>query len=186
MANPRMKQLNINPAVTFPSIRGLLWDACLIFLSFPPWVLWNICPRIPCCRSRLISLRRQVTLCHSSALNRESNLQPKSSIIEREYLCWLLGSVTCATPGSNWSIGSSIWTWGRTSSLWGWRSTGTGWPGRLWSLLLWRYSRPTWTRSCAACSGWQGDWTGWPTEVPSNPYHSVILWFCGICGEVAS
>jgi len=24
-------------------------------------------------------------------------------------------------------------------------------PGRLWSLLLWRYSRPTWTRSCAAC-----------------------------------
>ena len=27
-------------------------------------------------------------------------------------------------------------------------------PGRLWSLLLWRYSRPAWTRSCAACSGW--------------------------------
>jgi len=23
----------------------------------------------------------------------------------------------------------------------------------LWSLLLWRYSRPAWTRSCAACSG---------------------------------
>ena len=23
----------------------------------------------------------------------------------------------------------------------------------LWSLLLWRYSRPTWTRCCAACSG---------------------------------
>ena len=21
-------------------------------------------------------------------------------------------------------------------------------------------------------------WTRWPTEVPSNPYHSVILWFC--------
>ena len=21
-----------------------------------------------------------------------------------------------------------------------------------------------------------GDWTGWPIEVPSNPYHSVILW----------
>ena len=28
---------------------------------------------------------------------------------------------------------------------------GTGCPGRLWSLLLWRYSRPAWTRSCAAC-----------------------------------
>ena len=24
-------------------------------------------------------------------------------------------------------------------------------PGRLWSLLLWRYSRPTWTRSSTAC-----------------------------------
>ena len=51
---------------------------------------------------------------------------------------------------TNWSIGSSVWTWGRTS-LWGWRSTETGYPGRLWSLLLWRYSRPAWTRSCAAC-----------------------------------
>ena len=28
--------------------------------------------------------------------------------------------------GTNWSIESSVWTWGRTSSLWGWRSTGTG------------------------------------------------------------
>ena len=71
--------------------------------------------------------------------------------------------------GTNWSRGSSVQTWGRTSSLWGWRSPGIGCPGRLWSLLLWRYSRPAWTRSCAACSGW-------PTEDPSNPYHSVILW----------
>ena len=23
-----------------------------------------------------------------------------------------------------------------------------------------------------------GSWTRWPTEVPSNPYHAVILWFC--------
>jgi len=28
---------------------------------------------------------------------------------------------------------------------------GTGCPGRLWSLLLWRYSRPAWTRSSTAC-----------------------------------
>jgi len=84
--------------------------------------------------------------------------------------------------GTNWSIGSSVWTWGRTSSLWGWRSPGTGWPGRLWSLLLWRYSGPAWTRSCAICSRWPcfggGGWTRWPTEIPFNPYHSVILWFC--------
>ena len=25
---------------------------------------------------------------------------------------------------------------------------------------------------------WAGGWAGWPTEVPSNPDHSVILWFC--------
>jgi len=23
---------------------------------------------------------------------------------------------------------------------------------------------------------WAGGWTGWPTEVPANPYYSVILW----------
>ena len=28
-----------------------------------------------------------------------------------------------------------------------------------------------------------GDWTRWPTEVPSNPEHSVILWFCDINKE---
>ena len=33
------------------------------------------------------------------------------------------------------------------------RSPGPGCPGRLWSLLLWRYSGPAWTRCCAACSG---------------------------------
>jgi len=53
--------------------------------------------------------------------------------------------------GTNWSTGSSVWTWGRR----GWWNTETGCPGRLWSLLLWRYSRPTWTRSCAA-------WCWWP------------------------
>jgi len=33
----------------------------------------------------------------------------------------------------------------------------------LWSLLLWRYSRPPWTRSCAAGSGWPllGRGLGW-------------------------
>jgi len=81
--------------------------------------------------------------------------------------------------GTNWSIGSSSWTW-RTSSLWGWRSTGTGCPQGLWSLLLWRYSKPTWTRSCAACCRWpcfgRGVWTRWSPEVPSNTYHPVILW----------
>ena len=52
--------------------------------------------------------------------------------------------------GTNWSTGSSVWTWGRTSSLWRWRSPGTGCPEGLWILLLWRYSRLAWTKSCAA------------------------------------
>ena len=38
--------------------------------------------------------------------------------------------------------------------------------------LVWLFW-PWWTLCCQA----EG-WTRWPTEVPSNPYHSVILWFC--------
>jgi len=80
--------------------------------------------------------------------------------------------------GTNWSIGSSIWTWGRTS-LWGCRSTGKGCPGKLWSLLLWRYSRFAWTRSCAACSRWpcfgRGVGLGDPQRSLPTPN---ILWFC--------
>ena len=81
--------------------------------------------------------------------------------------------------GTNWSTGSSVWTWGRTSSLWGRRSTGTGCPGRLWSLLLWRYSRPAWTRSCAACSGWPCLGRGVGLDDPQRSLPTpTILWFC--------
>ena len=73
---------------------------------------------------------------------------------------------------------SSVWTWGRTSSLWGWWSTGTGCPGRLWSLLLWRYPRPAWTRSCAACCRWPcfGRRVGLDDPQSSLPT-PTILWF---------
>jgi len=81
--------------------------------------------------------------------------------------------------GTNWSTGSSVWTWGRISSLWGWRSPGTGFLGRLWSLLLWRYSRPAWTRSCAAYCRWPC--FGRRVEL-DDPQRSLptptILWFC--------
>ena len=85
--------------------------------------------------------------------------------------------------GTNWSIGSSSWTWGRPSSPWGWRSTGTGCPGRLWSLLLWRYSRPAWTRSCAACCRWPccGRRVGLDDPQRSLPT-PTILWFCDSVG----
>ena len=81
--------------------------------------------------------------------------------------------------GTNWGTGSSIWTWGRTSSVWGWRSTGTGCPGRLWSLLLWRYSRPAWTRSCAAYCRWPCFGRGGGLDDPQRALPTpTILWFC--------
>ena len=70
----------------------------------------------------------------------------------------------------NWSIG--------TSSQWGWWSTGTGCPGRLWILLLWRYSRPIWHLHVQSAVGsllWQESWIRWSLEVLSNPYNSAIL-----------
>ena len=81
--------------------------------------------------------------------------------------------------GTNWSTASSSWTWGKTSSLWGWRRPGTGCPGRLRSLLLWRYSRPTWTRSSAACCRWPcfGRRVGLDDPQRSLPT-PAILWFC--------
>ena len=80
--------------------------------------------------------------------------------------------------GTNWGTGSSVWTWGRTS-FWGWRSTGTGCPGRWWSLVLWRYSRPTWTRSCVICCRQPcfGRGVGLDDPQRSLPFcDSVILW----------
>ena len=83
------------------------------------------------------------------------------------------------TTSTNWSTGSPNWTWGRTSSLWGWRSTGTGCPGRLWVLPLWRYWRPAWTRSCAACCRRPcfGRRIGLDDPQRSLPTPN-ILWFC--------
>ena len=87
--------------------------------------------------------------------------------------------------GTNWSIGSSVWTWGRTSFLWGWRSTGIGCPGRLWSLLLWRYSRPAWTRSCAACCRRSCFSRGIGLDDPQGSLQTpTILWFCEIISSV--
>ena len=73
---------------------------------------------------------------------------------------------------------SSVWTWEGTSSLWGWRSTGTGCPGRLWSLLLWRYSRPAWTRSCATYCMWPCFGRGVGLDDPQRSLPTPnILWY---------
>jgi len=44
-----------------------------------------------------------------------------------------------------------VYVFDMNNAVW---STGTGCPGKLWSLLLWRYSRPTWTRSSTAYCRW--------------------------------
>ena len=51
-------------------------------------------------------------------------------------------------------------------------------PGRLWSLLVWRPSRPAWTPTCATRSrepALAGGLDLSSQEVPSSPYSSVIL-----------
>jgi len=55
-------------------------------------------------------------------------------------------------------------------------STGTGGPETLWSLLLWGYSKPAWTPTCAACCrepALAGGWARWLLEITFNPYSSV-------------
>ena len=105
-------------------------------------------------------------------------------IQEGNFLLWEQSVTGVTSPGqgamgTKWSRGSSSWTRGRTSSLWGWRSPGPGCPGRLWSLLLWRYSSPAWTRSCAACCRWPcfGRRVGLDDPQRSLPT-PTILWFC--------
>ena len=81
--------------------------------------------------------------------------------------------------GTNWGTGSSVWTWGRTSSLWGWWSTGTGCPEGLWSLFPWRYSKPAWTTSSAACCRWPCFGRGVGLDDPQRSLTTLnILWFC--------
>ena len=73
-------------------------------------------------------------------------------------------------------------SWGRIYFQWGWQSTGSGCPERLWSLLLWKYSRPIWTSTFATYCGepaLAGGWTWWSPEALYIPYSSVAPWFCG-------
>ena len=105
---------------------------------------------------------------------------------ENTVLPGILTTVSVLNYGNLWRANHLQWIQWSIQKYWiMWQDAGEGvWsacPERLWVLLLWRYSRPAWTRSCAACSRWpcfdRGGWTRWPTEVPSNPYYSVILWF---------
>lgn len=53
--------------------------------------------------------------------------------------------------------------------------TGMGCPERMWCLLLWRYSKLTWTLSCVNNSR---NPALERTRGSVQPYESVILWFC--------
>lgn len=67
--------------------------------------------------------------------------------------------------------------------LWKQSAIETGCPERLWSVWHWRYSKPYWTMSWAACSAWpcllQTDWTRWSPEVLSHLNCFVILLVIG-------
>ena len=72
---------------------------------------------------------------------------------------------------------------GRNSLWWRWWETGTGCPQKLWVPHHWHFSRPGWTRLSATWSSerhpcpWQTGWTRCSLKVPSDPNHSVTLWF---------
>ena len=88
-------------------------------------------------------------------------------------------SLSTATNTACTVVAPLLWErWG-LGHLWGWRSTGTGCPGRLWSLLLWRYSRPAWTGSCAASCRWPCFVRGVGLDDPQRSLPTpTILWFC--------
>jgi len=69
-----------------------------------------------------------------------------------------------------------------------WWGSGTGCPGRFWMPRIWRCSGLGWMGPWAAWSIiryegcwpclWQGGWSLMILEVPCNPRHPMILWFC--------
>ena len=124
--------------------------------------------------------------CHTIPWNVRLNVQDRTFLLQRVLITLHLLSRLFffsfvknrdETSCDKWKQTSQ--TYNTTSSLWGWRSTGTGCPGRLWSLLLWRYSRPAWTRSCAAYCRWSCFGRGFGLDDPQRSLPTpTILWFC--------
>ena len=55
-------------------------------------------------------------------------------------------------------------------------------PRTWWSLLLWRYSKPPWMRSCAACCRWPCFGRGIRLDDPQRSLPTpTILWFYEMC-----
>lgn len=50
-----------------------------------------------------------------------------------------------------------------------------GSPERLWSLPVWKDSKPTWVTCCGE-PAWAGSDTTWSAEIPSDPWGFVSLW----------
>lgn len=86
-----------------------------------------------------------------------------------------------STGGTNWNVGSSVWTQCRTSLLWEWQGTGTEW----WCREVMQSSFLDIFRTCldSFCVTYcrehtlAGGWTRWCWGDFSNSYDSVILWF---------
>jgi len=85
------------------------------------------------------------------------------------------------TTGINWNTGGSILIQGRTFLLLKWQNTGTGCATMLWSHLLWRYWRPTWTPTCVtycrtpALAGLLDSMISWGPFQPLQFCDSVIF-----------
>ena len=89
------------------------------------------------------------------------------------------------------------WTSGGSSLLWEWWGAGTAAQrGCGCPVHPWRCSRPGWLGPWAAWAGitcgdwwpclWWGGWSFVILEVPSNPGHSVVLWYCCIFVKTTS
>lgn len=88
--------------------------------------------------------------------------------------------------GTSWNTGSTIWAQENSfccDLLWQCMNAGTGYPEELWSLHLWRSTKPVWAQSwemwetCPGCSSLeQGSQGEWLPEIHSKLSNSVALW----------
>lgn len=85
--------------------------------------------------------------------------------------------LNCLSRGSGQNAKPQDIQFGHRKTLflpWRWSNMGTGCP-EIWSVHLWRYSKPVQPQSCAACSSRlylrRGVGSRWSLEVPSN--HSM-------------
>ena len=71
--------------------------------------------------------------------------------------------------------GISIRIWGNNYLPWGWQSNRTSCPERLWSLLLWSYSKSAWILSCVAYYGERAFTGGLDLMISRGPFQILSI-----------